>query len=280
MYAGSDWAGLGSSSAFGEGANAVYALTVDTGTVFAAGYFNNADGKAKIDGIGAFNGGSWTNVGSDGNGNGPVPLNTLMTSLRVVGDRLFLGGLAAAIGGSTKNSYASYFRLRQPDGQIAVGSGAFVGNGVYNATGANQTQKKTIGRTKTAHFKIQITNDGFSADTFELKGAGSSGPFHVTYLSGATDITAPVVAGTYSTGSVAAGGSRTISFEVKVGSGASVGDKQSFLVTSASTGAGKPKDAVKATVTASRLPRRREPSRRYSLDEPGRPACRRARRAA
>jgi hypothetical protein len=251
MYGGPDWIPLGSTSAFGEGGNSVYALAVDQGTVFAAGFFNNADGNPKIDGIGAFTAGAWTNVGSNETGtNGPVPLNTLMTSLRVVRDQLFLGGLASAIGGSTKNGFASWFRLRQPDGLIAVGTGAFVGNGVYNTTGAGQTKHKTVHRTKTGTFRIKVTNDGFSADTFDLKGAGSAGPFNVTYLSGTTNITAAVVAGTYSTGSVGAGGSRTIKLKVKVTSGASVGATRSFLVSSTSTGAGAPKDTVKATVEA------------------------------
>jgi hypothetical protein len=251
MYDGSDWIPLGSTSAFGEAANSVYALAIDNGAVFAAGYFNNADANAKIDGIGAFRGGAWTNVGSDGTGNGPVPVNTLMTSLRVVGDQLFLGGLASAIGGSTKNGYASWFRLRQPDGQIAVGTGAFVGNGVYNTTGAGQTRQQIVHRTDTGTFTIKITNDGFSADTIKLHGAGSVGPFKVTYLSGTTDITAAVVAGTYSTGPIGAGASRTIKLEVKVTSGASVGATRSFNVSSTSTGAGAPKDTVKATVKVS-----------------------------
>ena len=251
MYDGSDWMALGTSSAFGEGGNSVYALTVDQSVVFAAGYFNNAGGNAKIDGIGAFKAGAWTNVGSDGTGtNGPVPLNTQMTSLRVVGHRLFLGGLASTIGGSTKNGYASWFRLRQPDGQIAVGTGAFVGNGVYNTTGAGQTKQQTVHRTKTGTFTVKITNDGFSADTIELKGPGSAGAFQVTYLSGTTNITAAVVAGTYSTGPLAAGASRTIKLKVKVTSGASVGATRSFLISSTSSGAGAPKDSVKAIVKA------------------------------
>jgi len=252
LYDGSDWVSLGSTSAFGEGGNSVYALAVDQATVFAAGYFNNAAGNAKIDGIGAFRGGAWANVGSDGTGaNGPVPLNTLMTSLRVVGHQLFLGGLASVIGGSTRNGYASWFRLRQPDGQIAVGAGALVGNGVYNTTGKGQTRQLTVHRTKTGTFTIKITNDGFAADTATLKGPGSTGAFKVTYLSGTTNITASVVAGIYSTGLVGPGASRTIKLKVKVMSGASVGAKRSLLVSATSTGAGTPKDTVKATVKVS-----------------------------
>ena len=250
LNAGSDWLPLGSTSAFGDGGNAIYALAVDEDTVFAAGYFNNAGGSAKIDGIGAFSAGAWRNVGTNGTGHdGPVPVNTLMTSLRVVGDQLFLGGLAPAIGGSTRNAYASSFRLRQPDGQISVGSGALVGNGVYNSTGARQTRHQTVHRSKTGTFRIKIANDGFSADTITLKGPGSTSGFKVTYLSGSTNITAQVVAGTYSLGSMEAGASRTIKLEVTVTSGATIGATRTVLVSSKSTGAGTPKDTVKATVT-------------------------------
>ena len=250
VFDGLAWSSLGGTSAFGEGGNSIYALTVDGDTVFAAGYFNNPGGNARIDGIGAFRAGSWTSVGSNGAGNGPVPVNTLMTSLRVVGDQLFLGGLASTIGGSTKNAFASWFRLRQPDGQIALGAGALVGKGVYNGNGAGQTVHTTVDKSRTATFKIKIRNDGFSADTFTVKGPGSSGPFKPRYFSGTTNITAAVVAGTYSPGPVGPGGSRTIKLEVTVSPSATVGAVRSFLVSATSTGAGAPEDAVKATVKA------------------------------
>ena len=70
---GATWSALGSASAFGDGGNSVYALAVNQGAVFAAGFFNNADGNAKIDGVGAFVDGAWSNVGTDAAGaNGPV----------------------------------------------------------------------------------------------------------------------------------------------------------------------------------------------------------------
>lgn len=246
---GSSWSALGGASAFGDVATSVYALTVDQSTVFAAGYFNNADGNAKIDGVGAFTDGSWTNVGTNGDGtNGPVPLNTLMTTLRVVGSKLYLGGLASSIGGSTKNGYAAWYRLRQPDAQIAVAGGRFVGNGVYNTSGQKQERLQTVHPGKTASFSVKVTNDGLAADSVSLKGTGSAGDYQVTYLAGATNISAQVVAGTYVLDNLARGASRTITMKVKVAGTAALGHSRSFLVTATSSGAGLPKDTVRATV--------------------------------
>lgn len=217
------------------------------------GYFNNAGGQAKVDGIAAFKGGTWTNVGSNTAGtDGPISLNTGMFALGVVGSKLYLGGTDSSIGDGAQNAYAASFRLRQPDGQVATGTsgGTFAGNNVYNATGASQSRSLTVHRNNTGTFRITVSNDGFTNDTFSLKGLGSSGGFTATYKSGATVVTAAVVAGTYSF-SLAPGASKTVTLSVKVGSGVSVGTSHSWLETATSTGLGAAKDAVKATVKAS-----------------------------
>jgi hypothetical protein len=89
------------------------------------------------------------------------------------------------------------------------------------------------------------------ADTITVKGAGSSGPFKVKYFSGTTDNTASVVAGVYSIDTLGPAASRIIKLEVTVSPSATVGAVRSVLVTATSTGAGKPKDAVKARVKVS-----------------------------
>ncbi len=246
---GSSWSSVGP-SVFGVGTS-IYALAVDGGTVIAAGFFNNAGGQARMDGIAAFRDGSWTNVGTSANGaNGPVSLNTLMTSLRVVGSRLYLGGLDSSIGDATMNGYAASFRLRQPDAQIAS-TAAFVGNGIYNTTGAQQARSRTVHRNQSGTFSVKIGNDGLGVDSSTVRGAGSNARFTVSYFSGNTNITAQVVAGTYPIADLAAGGNRTLTVKVRVAAGTPVGTSRSFLVTATSTGAGAPKDAVKATVIAS-----------------------------
>ena len=217
-----------------------------------AGYFNNTGGLAKLDGIAAYNGSSWINVGTSASGtDGPVSLNTQMNALRLVGNKLYLGGHDSSIGDSAMNGYMAWYRIRQPDGQIAVGTGAFVGNNVYNTNATHQTKSLTVQRTHTGTFSIKISNDGLSSDSFTVKGAGISGAFTPTYFNGAVDITPQVVAGTYAINNLAAGASKTLTLKVKVGSGAAVGSSKSFLVTTTSTGRGTPKDAVKATVKAS-----------------------------
>jgi hypothetical protein len=60
-----------------------------------------------------------------------------------------------------------------------------------------------------------------------------------------------VVAGTFAINNLASGASKTITLKVKVGTGVAVGAKRSWLVVTTSTGAGRPRDAVKAAVTAS-----------------------------
>jgi len=247
---GSSWSSVGPSF-FGAGGTSLYAVAVDGSTVIAAGYFNNAGGQARADGIAAYVGGSWTNVGTSADGtNGPVSLNTLMLSLRVVGAKLYLGGLDAAIGGSTMNEYVASFKLRQPDAQIATTAG-FVGNDIYNTTGSQQTRSLTVRRTKTGTFSVKIANDGLGADSFKVKGTGSARGLSVTYLAGATNVTARVVAGTYGISNLARGGSRTLTMKVKVAKGATVRSSRSLLVAATSSGGGSPKDAVKAVVKVS-----------------------------
>ena len=246
---GSSWSSIGP-SVFGAGTS-IYAIAVDHGTVIAAGFFNNAGGQARMDGIAAFTDGSWTNVGTSANGaNGPVSLNTLMLSLRVVGAKLYLGGLDSAIGDAAMNGYAASFRLRQPDAQIAT-TAAFVGNGIYNTTGMQQARSRTVHRNQTGTFSIKVGNDGLGVDSFTVRGPGSNGRFTVRYFRGPTDITAQVLAGTYTIANLAVGGNRTLTLRVKVAAGAPVGSNRSFLITATSTGGGAPKDAVKATVIAS-----------------------------
>ena len=246
---GSSWSPIGP-SVFGAGTS-IYALAEDHGTVIAAGYFNNAGGQARMDGIAAFTDGAWTNVGTSANGaNGPVSLNTLMLSLRVVGARLYLGGLDTSIGDAVRNAHVASFRLRQPDAQIAT-TAAFVGNGIYNTTGNNQARSRTVHRNQTGTFSVQIGNDGLGVDSYTVRGTGSNSRFTVSYFRGATNITAQVLAGTYPIANLAAGVNRTLTVRVKVAAGAPVGSSRSFLITATSTGAGAPKDAVKATVIAS-----------------------------
>ncbi len=253
MWNGSGWSAIGGSTFFGTSAGVVvYGIWADHGSVVASGYFNNAGGLAKVDGIAVYNGTAWTNVGTSASGtDGPVSLNTQMLCVRVVGPLLYLGGLDSSIADNTLMGYAASFRFRQPDAQIAAGGSAFAGDNIYNTTGKKQKKSLTVHRSQAGSFSIKIFNDGLATDSLTIKGAGSSGAFAVKYISGTTDVTAQVVAGTYTITNLGAGASRTLTLQVTVGSGAVVGSSKSFVVTTTSTGAGAAKDAVKATVKAS-----------------------------
>jgi hypothetical protein len=248
-WTGTAWAGLGGTSAFGEAAGTILydVLPVD-GTVFVTGNFKDAAGDVRADAIAAFVNGSWRNVGTSADGsNGPVGLNGILFELETVGPRLYAGGPEAFIGGSALNGYAAWFRMRQPDALISAGSG-YVGNGVYNTTGASQTKTLSVARGGTGTFTLQVTNDGLVRDTFSVRGPGSPTGFTASYFDGATNVTAAVVAGTYRVTGLLAGRSKVLTLKIKVASGTPVGSARSWLVSQRSAVTGGFTDAVRATV--------------------------------
>ena len=134
-----------------------------------------------------------------------------------VGLTLGSAGWQISTGGCAQASVAV---VRQPDGRIRLGThgypgtttsyhATFVGNNIYNTTGARQ--KATVenfneveGAFKT--FDISIQNDGTRADRFKVKATGAAtGGWTVTYFHGTTNITSAVVAGTFRTASLAPG---------------------------------------------------------------------------
>jgi trimeric autotransporter adhesin len=178
---GASWSAVGAGSFFGEGGLSLRDVVVEGPRVFVVGSFSNAGGQVKVDGIAAFNGTSWTNVGTnaagtDGPVTGPSPL---LYDLVTIGARLYIGGLDQDIGGGVLNDAIAFYRLRQPDGEIRTSS-SFVGNGIYNTTAKNQTRSLTVNRGSTGTFTLRIGNDGFATDSLTVKGPGSGGGFSAT----------------------------------------------------------------------------------------------------
>ena len=146
-------------------------------------------------------------------------------------------GLTHGIAGwqiSTGGCASATVAIRKPDGRIRLGThgypgkttsyhATFVGNNVYNTTGARQ--KATVenfneleGAFKT--FDISIQNDGTRADRFKVKATGAAtGGWTVTYFHGTTNITSAVVAGTFRTASLAPGATYPIRARITEGSG-------------------------------------------------------------
>ena len=128
-------------------------------------------------------------------------------SVELVESRLYIAGLGQDIGGGLLNDSIAFFRLSQPDALIKT-TGAFVGNGIYNATGASQTKSRSANQGATATFTVRVANDGLATEDYTILGRGNQAGFTATYRRGTTDITAQVVAGTYVINDLAPGAER------------------------------------------------------------------------
>ena len=95
-------------------------------------------------------------------------------------------------------------------------------------------------------FHLSLQNDGSAADKFQLSvDAGSTTMYRIKYYRGSSDITAQVVAGTYQTPSIGAGGKLVITVDVVVKKGATIGSSVTRLVTITSANDNSKVDALK-----------------------------------
>ena len=247
---GSAWSALGSN---GSGDGALNGRSTPSRSpaadLYVGGSFTDAAGIATADYIAKWNGSAWSALGSNGSGDGA--LNNGVNALAVSGSDLYVGGDFTNAAGIATADYVAKWALgsavvRKPDGRIRLGTGAFVGNDVYNTTGAGQSRTGSAAPGHSVTFGISIQNDGTSADRFKVKATGTAASgYTVKYFRGTTDITAAVVAGTYQTPSLAPAATYLITAKVTVKSAAAVGSKVTRLVTLTSVGNSAKKDAVK-----------------------------------
>lgn len=193
-------------------------------------------------------------------------LSALMAALLVTpalagsSNSLDVGGVFSTAAAKPAADFGAEFALattvvRKPDGRIRLGAtgypgkvtthrGPFVGNNVYNTTGARQTdiEQSYANTVVDAYysFDISIQNDGTHADRFKVKATGTANFYPVKYLRGTTNITSAVVAGTYRTASLAPGATYLITAKVTEGGG-----NITRLVTITSVADATKKDAVK-----------------------------------
>jgi N-acetylneuraminic acid mutarotase len=143
----------------------------------------------------------------------------------------------------------------RPDAMIRLASQtAFVGNDVYNTTGAQQTRSTTTPAGQRRTFVVRMQNDGPGTDGFTVRGCSAASGFRVRYLvgtMGTTDVSTAVVNGTYMVAGVPPGATSTLRLEVTPGAGAARGAVQSCLVRVTSTAGTTAVDAVLARVTVS-----------------------------
>ena len=244
---GSSWVALGSNGA-GDGAigSTVWSVVISGNNVFVGGQFSNAAGIAEADRLAVFDGTNWSALGSNGSGdgalNGIVRALAVSSSLIVGGEFTNAGGVAAADRVAAFGPLTSY----KPDGRIRKGTGAFVGNNIYNATGINQTR---TGATTPGHvitFGISGQNDSGVADRIRFAASGTvvTG-YTIKYFNGSTDITSAVNAGTYQSPLLAAGGAFLITAKVTVKATAATGSSVTRLVTLRSVSDSAKLDVVK-----------------------------------
>lgn len=128
---------------------------------------------------------------------------------------------------------------KQPDAEARVANGTLAGDNVYNATGTDQSAATTVKPKKSATFEVKITNDGTVSESFDVTTCPTPPRFAMTYADPA-DVSATVKGGTYNTGDLAPGASRSITVTVKAPKKGSM----SCLVTVTSDDDSDAKDAV------------------------------------
>lgn len=152
---------------------------------------------------------------------------------------LVLGSMGAA---TAAKSY-------RPDGLIrATSDTTWLGNGVYNTTGQQQTRTVKVRQGRMVEFEIKAQNDG-AADSFKVRGAAGNGSFLTTYWSNGDNVTSKVVSGTFKLKGIRAGGSRTLVARVHVAPSAPIGSTRTVGVTLTSVKKPAKKDRVEGQIT-------------------------------
>jgi hypothetical protein len=246
---GSAWSAMGSNTAGTNGWFNSFAFLnsmVTSGPlVFVAGSFQNANGQPTADDVAYFNGSAWHPLGSDGAGNGP--LNAQVSALAIYALGLCAGGNFTNAGGDGLADGLGSFALRRPDARIGtLLAGPFSGNNIYSAAGAGEARTIPVVRGHSGTLFADIQNDGLVADSFKVHATGAARGFTVRYFHGATNVTAAVMAGTYSTGNLAPGHDQTLKVVVTVA--AASANTGTFLIRATSPGTAP--DAVEAIVKA------------------------------
>jgi hypothetical protein len=199
--------------------------------------------------VATFRNGSWAPLGDNAAGDGAI--NSLVLAIALGPSELYAGGQFVNTAGHVMSDFVSEFgpiTTYKTDGRIKKGTGSLVGNDIYNTDGTNQSRSGSAAVGSTITFTVNIQNDGDGADQFKVIATGAAAAnYQVKYFRGTTEITSQVVAGTYVTGTVAAGGTFAIKAKVKVLSGATNGSSVTRLVTITSVGDASKVDAVKFT---------------------------------
>jgi CSLREA domain-containing protein len=140
----------------------------------------------------------------------------------------------------------------RPDLSIKLATDtSFVGSNIYSPTAAGEARTITIPAGSTATFTLRFLNHGYAADRIRISGCGSTASLTTSFLSGTTNVTPAVTAGTFKTNSLTPNSAQTLTLKATLGAGVSSGQSFTCKVTGFSTHQSGAKDAVSAVITAS-----------------------------
>jgi hypothetical protein len=123
----------------------------------------------------------------------------------------------------------------RPDALLKRASEAtYFGDNQYGTDGSNQLRTFKVKRGKVLSLVIAAQNDGDTRDSFTITGCGPSRGYKVTYSAGATDVTQPVLAGTFTTEELDPTDLETIDLTIKVTKRAPKAKPCSVILTSTS----------------------------------------------
>ncbi len=152
----------------------------------------------------------------------------------------------------TFNNRIKLYARTRPDVRIRLGtSGAYVGDGVYNTTGAGQNVTAGAPRGTTVTYLASIQNDGISSDSFAVRATPSDPAFSIIYRHQGVDVTDDVTAGVYGTGALSRGATFQIKVEVTVRATAPVGARLRAVLNAKSSDYPERKDTVAFTTARS-----------------------------
>lgn len=124
-----------------------------------------------------------------------IPVSVLDDSVREGAETssvsLSAPGTSTTLGSSVETRLTIAASDQRPDALIStVSSSGFLGNNVYNTTGAGQTRTVRARRTQTRSFYVRVHNDGNVSNTFTVKGSTARSGSTVSYYRGAQNVTA------------------------------------------------------------------------------------------
>ena len=150
--------------------------------------------------------------------------------------------------GDAVQANSTFTLVHQPDLLIEnLGDVAYVGGGVYNATGVGQTKIQRLLTGVTETYLIEVQNAGLSADNFTLSGATPATGWTLQYFNaanGGSDISGQMMAGTWTTGVLQPGKTTFLRVQATSSANASYITPCLALVTAVSTGNKLATDAV------------------------------------